>query len=142
MVCPFARERMAAGASGQASCHAPLSAVKITIVLGASARIVSMKRPTFQSSSSIESEYRPRRDLPANCGAGLFGLCIFTKLTSIKKRLVVLAVFLNVFDGEVSLPNVEGRQIVPVDASSRGDPPGPPIRTCCQPRSIQGGDGQ
>ena len=65
--------------------------MKTTIVLGASARIASRIRPTLSSISMTESEYRPRWLLPANFGAGLFGLCIFMKFTSMKKGLPLLA---------------------------------------------------
>jgi Domain of unknown function (DUF4062) len=43
-------------ASGHASCHAPLSAVMMTIVSGVSARMASMTLPMLESSSSIASE--------------------------------------------------------------------------------------
>ena len=88
---PFSPRNGCVPASGYASCHAPLSAVKITIVFGATCRIASMIRPTLSSISMTESEYRPSFDLPANLGAGLFGLCIFMKLTSMKKGLLSLA---------------------------------------------------
>ena len=64
------------------------------MVFGASARIASMMRPMLESSSSIASEYRPSFDLPTKALAGLFGLCIFMKLMSMKKGLLSLACFL------------------------------------------------
>jgi hypothetical protein len=45
---PFSPRNGTVPASGQASCHAPLSAVMMTMVSGASARMTSMTRPMLQ----------------------------------------------------------------------------------------------
>ena len=58
----------------------------------------------FQHRIRVVAELRLARELPC---AGLFGLCIFMKLTSMKNGLVVLGVRLDVVDGRIGLPDVE-----------------------------------
>jgi hypothetical protein len=53
---PFSPRKGCVPASGYASCQAPLSAVVMTMVSGASARMTSMIRPMLSSSSRTESE--------------------------------------------------------------------------------------
>ena len=48
--------------------------------------------------------------------AGIFGLCIFMKFTSMKKRLAVLGMLLDIVDRRVSLPDIEFMQVVVIDA--------------------------
>src|SRR6478609_6952322 len=51
---PFSPRNGVVPASGYASCHAPLSAVMMTIVLGASTRMTSTIRPMLSSSSNAD----------------------------------------------------------------------------------------
>ena len=87
------------------------------MVLGASARIVSMIRPMLASSSirrvGVVAEMRPA----ANSGAGVGRVVHLDEVDVHEERLVVLRMRLDVVDRRVGLPDVEGRQVVIVDGA-------------------------
>ena len=55
-----------------------------------------------------------------NAVAGMFGLCIFMKFTSMKNGLPPFGVRFNIFDRRVSLSDIEFMQVVVVDARNLG----------------------
>ena len=104
---PFSPRNGVTPASGQASCHAPLSAVMTTMVSGASARMVSMIAPMCESSSSIASEYLPEMRLSREGRVGMFGIVHLHEVHIHEERLIILRVLLDVFDSRLGLADVK-----------------------------------
>ena len=117
---PFSPRNGVAPASGQASCHAPLSAVMMTMVLGASARIASMTRPML----SVELQHRVRvvaeLRLAPECRRWVGRVVHLHEVDVHEEGLIVLGVLLDVRHCRIGLPHVEVGQIIVGDSRDLG----------------------